>query len=163
MTAQTKNVPEIALNNGVGIPQFGFGVFQIPPEDTAQAVRTALETGYRHLDTAQLYDNELGVGEGIRRSGVPREEVFVTTKLANDAHGHDNAITALDGSLQRLGFEQVDLYLIHWPLPHQDKYVRTWQGMEELLRAGKRARSACRTSRPHTSNGWPRRPGRCPR
>ncbi|MDT8913804.1 aldo/keto reductase [Amycolatopsis sp. PS_44_ISF1] len=137
MTAQTQNVPEIELNNGVAIPQFGFGVFQIPPEDTAEAVRTALEAGYRHLDTAQLYDNEQGVGQGIRQSGLPREEIFVTTKLANDAQGHDNAITALEGSLQRLGLEQVDLYLIHWPLPHQDKYVRTWQGFEELLHAGK--------------------------
>jgi 2,5-diketo-D-gluconate reductase A len=137
MTAKTENVPEIVLNNGVGIPQFGFGVFQIPPEDTAAAVRTALEAGYRHFDTAQLYENEQGVGDGLRESGVPREEVFVTTKLANDAHGHDNAITALEGSLQRLGLDHVDLYLIHWPLPHQDKYVATWQGFEDLLRAGK--------------------------
>ncbi|SEP00483.1 aldo/keto reductase [Amycolatopsis saalfeldensis] len=137
MTAQTENVPEIELNNGVRIPQFGFGVFQIPPEGTAEAVRTALEAGYRHLDTAQLYGNEQGVGDGIRQSGLPREELFVTTKLANDAQGHDNAINALEGSLQRLGLEQVDLYLIHWPLPSQDKYVRTWTGFEELLRAGK--------------------------
>ncbi|MFI5607892.1 aldo/keto reductase [Amycolatopsis sp. NPDC051903] len=137
MTAHTTNVPGIELNNGVTIPQFGFGVFQIPPEDTAEAVRTALEAGYRHFDTAQMYRNEEGVGEGIRNSGVPREEVFVTTKLANDAHGHDNAITALEGSLRRLGFDYVDLYLIHWPLPHQDKYVKTWEGFEELARAGK--------------------------
>jgi 2,5-diketo-D-gluconate reductase A len=133
----TNPVPAVELNNGVRIPQFGFGVFQIPPEETAQAVRTALEAGYRHFDTAQMYRNEEGVGAGIAESGVAREDVFVTTKLANDAHGHDNAITALEGSLRRLGFEYVDLYLIHWPLPHKDNYVRTWQGFEDILRAGK--------------------------
>jgi 2,5-diketo-D-gluconate reductase A len=133
----TNPVPAVELNNGVRIPQFGFGVFQIPPEETAQAVRTALEAGYRHVDTAQMYRNEEGVGAGIAESGVAREDVFVTTKLANDAHGHDNAITALEGSLRRLGFEYVDLYLIHWPLPHKDNYVRTWQGFEDILRAGK--------------------------
>ncbi|GAA3523631.1 aldo/keto reductase [Amycolatopsis ultiminotia] len=137
MTSQTSHVPQIELNNGVRIPQFGFGVFTIPAADTAAAVRTAVEAGYRHFDTAQAYENEEGVGEGIRQSGVPREEIFVTTKLANDAHGHDNAITALEGSLQRLELDYVDLYLIHWPLPNQDKYVLTWQGFEELLRAGK--------------------------
>jgi 2,5-diketo-D-gluconate reductase A len=133
----TNPVPAVELNNGVRIPQFGFGVFQIPPEETTQAVRTALEAGYRHFDTAQMYRNEEGVGAGIAESGVAREDVFVTTKLANDAHGHDNAITALEGSLRRLGFEYVDLYLIHWPLPHKDNYVRTWQGFEDILRAGK--------------------------
>ncbi|VVJ25050.1 oxidoreductase of aldo/keto reductase family [Amycolatopsis camponoti] len=131
------DVPAVELNNGVRIPQFGFGVFQIPPEETAQAVRTALEAGYRHIDTAQMYRNEQGVGAGIAESGIPREDVFVTTKLANDAHGHDNAITALEGSLQRLGFDYVDLYLIHWPLPHKNNYVATWRGFEDILRAGK--------------------------
>ncbi|MFJ9787641.1 aldo/keto reductase [Amycolatopsis sp. NPDC101161] len=133
----TTDVPAVELNNGVRIPQFGFGVFQIPPEDTAEAVRTALEAGYRHIDTAQMYRNEEGVGAGVAESGLAREDVFVTTKLANDAHGHDNAITALEGSLRRLGFDYVDLYLIHWPLPHKDNYVRTWQGFEDILRAGK--------------------------
>ncbi|MEV4150494.1 aldo/keto reductase [Amycolatopsis sp. NPDC049691] len=133
----TTDVPAVDLGNGVRIPQFGFGVFQIPPEDTAQAVRTALEAGYRHIDTAQMYRNEEGVGAGVAESGLAREDVFVTTKLANDAHGHDNAITALEGSLRRLGFDYVDLYLIHWPLPHKDNYVRTWQGFEDILRAGK--------------------------
>ncbi|MGW3992087.1 aldo/keto reductase [Amycolatopsis sp. NPDC004772] len=137
MTTTTAGVPATELNNGVRIPQFGFGVFQIPPEETARAVRTALETGYRHVDTAQMYRNEAGVAAGIADAGVAREDVFVTTKLANDAHGHDNAITALEGSLRRLGFEYVDLYLIHWPLPAKDNYVRTWQGFEEILRAGK--------------------------
>jgi 2,5-diketo-D-gluconate reductase A len=133
----TPDVPDVELANGVRIPQFGFGVFQIPPEETAQAVRTALEAGYRHIDTAQMYRNEEGVGAGIAASGVARDDVFVTTKLANDAHGHDNAITALEGSLRRLGFDHVDLYLIHWPLPHKDNFVRTWQGFEDILRAGK--------------------------
>jgi len=133
----TVTVPRVELNSGVRIPQFGLGVFQIPPEDTAEAVRAALELGYRHIDTAQMYGNEQGVGEAIAESGVPREDVFVTTKLANDAQGHDNAINALEGSLQRLGMSYVDLYLIHWPLPGQDRYVRTWQGFEEIRRAGK--------------------------
>ncbi|GAB2976554.1 aldo/keto reductase [Amycolatopsis acidiphila] len=137
MASTTSTVPEIELNNGVRIPQFGFGVFQIPLEDTAEAVRTALETGYRHIDTAQAYRNEEGVGEGIRQSGLARADVFVTTKLANDAHGHDNAITALEGSLQRLGTDYVDLYLIHWPLPRKNRYVETWQSFEEILKAGK--------------------------
>jgi 2,5-diketo-D-gluconate reductase A len=133
----TANVPTVELNNGVRIPQFGFGVFQIPAEETAGTVRTALDAGYRHIDTAQMYRNEDGVGAGIADSGLAREDVFVTTKLANDAQGHDNAITALEGSLRRLGLDYVDLYLIHWPLPGKGKYVKTWQGFEALLRAGK--------------------------
>jgi 2,5-diketo-D-gluconate reductase A len=137
MTTTSADVPTVELNNGVRIPQFGFGVFQIPPEETAQAVRTALDAGYRHIDTAQMYRNEAGVGAGIAESGLAREDVFVTTKLANDAQGYDNAINALEGSLRRLGFDYVDLYLIHWPLPHKDTYVRTWRGFEDILRAGK--------------------------
>ncbi|EOD65467.1 2,5-didehydrogluconate reductase [Amycolatopsis vancoresmycina DSM 44592] len=125
------------LADGVRIPQFGFGVAEIPPEETTRAVRAALEAGYRHIDTAQLYRNEAAVGAAIAESGLAREDVFVTTKLANDAHGHDNAITALEGSLRRFGFDHVDLYLIHWPLPARDNYVRTWLGFEDLLRAGK--------------------------
>ncbi|GHF84227.1 2,5-diketo-D-gluconate reductase A [Amycolatopsis bartoniae] len=135
--ATTSSVPGIDLGNGVAIPQFGFGVFQIPPGETADAVRVALDAGYRHIDTAQMYRNEEGVGEGIRQSGLSREDVFVTTKLANDAHGHDNAITALEGSLRRLGTDYVDLYLIHWPLPKRNRYVETWQAFEEILKAGK--------------------------
>lgn len=145
----TGDVPTVELNNGVSIPQFGFGVFQIPPAETARAVRTALEAGYRHIDTAQMYRNEDGVGAGIAESGLSREDVFVTTKLANDAHGHDNAITALEGSLQRLGFDYVDLYLIHWPLPHKDSFVRTWQGFEEILRAGKARAIGVSNFQPH--------------
>ncbi|WP_326953017.1 aldo/keto reductase [Amycolatopsis sp. NBC_01286] len=137
MTTTTANVPSVELNNGVRIPQFGFGVFQIPADDTANTVRTALDAGYRHIDTAQMYRNEAGVGAAIAESGLAREDVFVTTKLANDAQGYDNAITALEGSLRRLGLDHVDLYLIHWPLPKTGKYVKTWQGFEDILRAGK--------------------------
>jgi 2,5-diketo-D-gluconate reductase A len=130
-------VPNIRLNNGVQIPQFGFGVFQIEPERTADVVRTALDTGYRHIDTAQGYGNEEGVGQAIRESGLAREEVFVTTKLINDRHGHDEAIAALDESLQKLGLDHVDLYLIHWPRPRADRYVETWRAFEKILSDGK--------------------------
>lgn len=133
-------LPLITLNDGNRIPQFGFGVFQIPPTDTAEAVRTALEAGYRHIDTAQMYGNEREVGEGIARSGLPRDEVFVTTKLANHRHGHDSAIEALNESLERLATDHVDLYLIHWPNPRLNRYVETWTGFEKLAADG-RARS----------------------
>jgi 2,5-diketo-D-gluconate reductase A len=130
-------VLNLKLSGGTTIPQFGLGVFQIPPRDTAQAVRTALELGYRHIDTAQGYGNEEGVGAGIAASGVPREEVFVTTKLDNAFHGRQESITALDESLRRLGMDYVDLYLIHWPLPAVDRYVATWEGFQDLAKAGK--------------------------
>lgn len=130
-------VPNIRLNNGVEIPQFGFGVFQIEPDQTATAVREAFAAGYRHIDTAQMYRNEEGVGAAIADSGLPRDEVFVTTKLNNQGHGYENAISELDDSLKRLRLDHVDLYLIHWPLPHQDNYVDTWKGFEKLLADGK--------------------------
>jgi len=130
-------VPNIRLNNGVDIPQFGFGVFQVPPDQTAQAVLQAFEAGYRHIDTAQLYRNEEGVGRGIADSGLPREEIFITTKLANAAHGFDSAIAELETSLTKLGLDYIDLYLIHWPLPHLDRYVEAWKGFEKLLADGK--------------------------
>src|SRR4051812_46791561 len=134
-------VPTITLNNGVEIPQLGFGVYQIPPEETAKAVQTALEVGYRHIDTAEMYRNEKGVGEGIRDSGIPREEVFVTSKLNNGFHARDAALRAFDGTLQALGSDYVDLFLIHWPLPGIDvDYIETWKAMEEIYRSG-RARS----------------------
>ena len=129
-------VPNIRLNNGTEIPQFGFGVFQIPPAETAGAVREAFAAGYRHIDTAQMYGNEEGVGEAIKDSDLSRGEVFVTTKLNNDAHGYNSAISALDESLKKLRLDYVDLYLIHWPLPHQDRYVETWKGFEKLLADG---------------------------
>jgi 2,5-diketo-D-gluconate reductase A len=131
-------VPTITLNNGVQIPQFGFGVYQVPPEDTAEAVQTALELGYRHIDTAEMYGNEKGVGEGVRASGVPREEVFVTSKLNNGFHAHDAALKAFDGTLEALKFDYVDLFLVHWPLPGIDvDYVETWKAMEEIYRSGR--------------------------
>jgi 2,5-diketo-D-gluconate reductase A len=130
-------VPNIRLNNGTEIPQFGFGVFQIPPAETAGAVREAFAAGYRHIDTAQMYGNEEGVGAAIKESDLSRDEVFVTTKLNNDAHGFNPAISALDESLKKLQLDYVDLYLIHWPLPHQDRYVETWKGFEKLLADGK--------------------------
>ncbi|GAB4081037.1 aldo/keto reductase [Modestobacter muralis] len=132
------SVPTITLNNGVEIPQLGFGVYQVAPEETAQAVQTALEVGYRHIDTAEMYGNEKGVGEGIRNSGVPREEVFITSKLNNGFHAHDDALRAFDGTLEALGFDNVDLFLIHWPLPGIDvDYVETWKAMEEIYRSGR--------------------------
>jgi 2,5-diketo-D-gluconate reductase A len=128
-------VPNIRLNNGVEIPQFGFGVFQIPPAETARVVRTALDAGYRHIDTAQGYGNEEGVGQAVRESGLARDEVFITTKLGNSRHGDPDA--ALDESLKRLGTDQVDLFLIHWPRPAEDRYVEAWRGLERLAADGR--------------------------
>ncbi len=135
-------VPDIMLSNGQHIPQFGFGVFQVNPEDTVAAVSTALHAGYRHIDTAEMYGNEKEVGEAISRSGLDRGEVFVTSKLANDAHQPDDARRAFDESLKVLGFDYLDLFLIHWPLPtrYDGDYVSTWQTLEEFYRDG-RARS----------------------
>src|SRR5947209_9397717 len=110
-------VPTIALNNGVEIPQLGFGVFQLPPEETAEAVNRALEIGYRHIDTAEMYRNEAGVGEAVRSSGLPREELFITSKLNNGYHQPDDARVAFAQTLSELGLDYVDLFLIHWPLP----------------------------------------------
>jgi 2,5-diketo-D-gluconate reductase A len=135
-------VPDIMLNNGTTIPQLGFGVFQIPPADTADAVATALRAGYRHIDTAQMYGNEREVGQAITRSGLDRADVFVTTKLGNGCHRPDDARRAFDGSLAALGSGYVDLFLIHWPLPtrYDGDFVSTWQTLEEFYRDG-RARS----------------------
>jgi len=133
-------VPTLTMNDGRAIPQLGFGVFQVPPEQTAQAVSTALEAGYRLIDTAEGYQNEEGVGAALRRGGLPRDEVFVTTKLTNSAHGADRALRAFEGSLHALGLDEVDLFLIHWPVPAQDLYVQTWQTLAKI-RAEGRARS----------------------
>ena len=133
-------VPTIELHDGVAIPQLGFGVFQVPPEDTEKVTAQALETGYRHIDTARAYRNERGVGAAIAASGPDRDDVFVTTKLWNDDQGADNAERAFDASLERLGLDAVDLYLIHWPAPQRDLYVETWKVLEKL-RADGRARS----------------------
>jgi 2,5-diketo-D-gluconate reductase A len=130
-------VPAIDLNNGVSIPQLGFGVFQVPPEDTEDVVVQALETGYRHIDTARAYQNEDGVGRAMAGSGLKRDDVFVTTKLWNNRQGHDSALEAFDASLERLGLDVLDLYLIHWPAPQQDLYVETWRAFEELYTEGR--------------------------
>lgn len=135
-------VPDLVLNDGNRIPQFGFGVFQIPPADTASAVRTALEAGYRHIDTAEMYQNEKGVGQGVRDAGVDRSEVFITSKLNNGFHKPDDARRAFDTTIEALGFDYVDLFLIHWPLPtlYDGDFVSTWQTLEEFKSDG-RARS----------------------
>jgi len=135
-------VPEIMLNNGRTIPQLGFGVFLVEPDDTVAAVSTALQTGYRHIDTAEGYGNEKEVGEAIRKSGLDRADVFVTSKLDNSSHRPDDARRAFDASLDALGFDYLDLFLIHWPLPtrYDGDFVSTWQTLEEFYRDG-RARS----------------------
>jgi len=135
-------VPSITLNDGRQIPQLGFGTFRVAPDETAAIVREALEAGYRHIDTAEMYDNEDGVGEGVRASGLDRADVFVTSKLSNAYHRPDDAKRAFDETLSVLGFDYVDLFLIHWPLPtrYDGDYVSTWQALEEFQRDG-RARS----------------------
>jgi 2,5-diketo-D-gluconate reductase A len=124
------------LSDGIEIPQLGFGTWQVPQADAAVAVEAALKAGYRHIDTAQMYQNEAGVGEGLRASGVSRDEVFVTTKCNNTTHGFDASISALEQSLELLGLDHVDLYLIHWPQPSRDEYVATWKGFIEAKQRG---------------------------
>jgi 2,5-diketo-D-gluconate reductase A len=124
--------PSITLNNGVSVPQLGLGVFQVPPADAQRVIETALEGGYRHIDTAAAYNNEASVGAAIQASGLPRQDVFVTTKLRNGNQGYSEALVAYDESCERLGLEQIDLYLIHWPYPSADRYVDTWRALERL-------------------------------
>jgi 2,5-diketo-D-gluconate reductase A len=135
-------IPDIRLNDGRTIPQLGFGVFQVPPPETREAVATALEVGYRHIDTAQMYRNEEGVGAAIAGSGLDRGDVYITSKLSNAVHLPDDARTAFDGTLKALGTDYVDLFLIHWPLPtrYGGDFVQTWRTLEEFYRDG-RARS----------------------
>jgi 2,5-diketo-D-gluconate reductase A len=136
------DVPMIKLRDGALIPQLGFGVFQIPPDETADAVETALKIGYRHIDTAELYENERGVGQGILAAGLDRSEVYITSKLNNGFHRPDDARRAFDDTLTALATDYVDLFLIHWPLPtlYDGDYVSTWQTLEEFKNDG-RARS----------------------
>lgn len=132
--------PSVTLNDGNSIPQVGLGVWRTPDDIAAPTVRAALEAGYRHIDTAAIYENEDGVGEGIRTSAVDRKDIFLTTKLWNDEQGFDSTLKAFDQSLKRLGTDYVDLYLIHWPAPSRDRYVDTWKAFVRLKEEG-RARS----------------------
>jgi diketogulonate reductase-like aldo/keto reductase len=136
MSTSTSKVPTIRLNDGEQIPQLGFGVFQVPPKDTAEAVTRALEAGYRHIDTAAAYQNEAAVGQAVYAAGLERDEVYVTTKCFNDDQGYEQAKRALRASLHRLEMQHVDLYLIHWPVPAHDKYVDTWQALIDLQKEG---------------------------
>ncbi|GFE13075.1 oxidoreductase [Streptomyces glebosus] len=130
-------VPSIKLNNGVAMPQLGYGVWQVEDEQAATAVGQALDAGYRSIDTAMIYGNEEGTGRALAASGIPRDELFVTTKLWNADQGHDATLRAFDTSLAKLGLEYVDLYLIHWPLPARDTYIETYQALEEIYADGR--------------------------
>lgn len=134
------SIPQVTLNDGSSIPQLGFGVYKIPEAETVDAVLAALDAGYRHIDTAAFYENERGVGEGVRRSGLDRDDVCVTTKVWWTENGYDSTLRSFDASLERLGFDTVDLFLIHWPAPKHDKYVDTWRALERIREEG-RARS----------------------
>jgi 2,5-diketo-D-gluconate reductase A len=134
--ANATEVPVLTLHDGVEIPQLGFGVFQIPPEETQEKVEEALGAGYRHVDTAAAYRNEAGVGAAIAASGVRREDVFVTTKLWNSEQGYDSTLRAFEKSVERLGTGHVDLYLIHWPLPAKDLFLDTWRAFERIHEEG---------------------------
>jgi 2,5-diketo-D-gluconate reductase A len=136
MSFSTNQVPTIPLRGDIEIPQLGFGVFQVPPEETTEAATRALLAGYRHIDTAAAYRNEAAVGQAVHAAGLERDEVFVTTKCFNDDHGFEQSQRALRDSLDRLEMDHVDLYLIHWPVPSQDRYVETWQGLIEAQKAG---------------------------
>ena len=136
----TKSVPTITLNDGHTIPQLGFGVFKVEPDETTRIVTDALSVGYRHIDTAAIYGNEEGVGKALATSGIDRSELFITTKLWNDRQGTQSAFDAFEESLEKLGLDQVDLYLIHWPAPANDKFVESWKALEKIQESG-RARS----------------------
>nr|WP_042188702.1 aldo/keto reductase [Kibdelosporangium sp. MJ126-NF4]CEL18401.1 oxidoreductase of aldo/keto reductase family, subgroup 1 [Kibdelosporangium sp. MJ126-NF4]CTQ97884.1 oxidoreductase of aldo/keto reductase family, subgroup 1 [Kibdelosporangium sp. MJ126-NF4] len=130
-------VTTLTLNDGVQIPQLGYGVFQIPPDEVVKTTRTAIDSGYRLIDTATAYDNEEGVGQAVAECGVPREELFITTKVWNDDQGYNETLRAFDVSMAKLGLDYLDLYLIHWPRPRLDKYVETWRAFEKLQTEGR--------------------------
>ena len=130
-------VPTITLNNGVEMPQLGFGVFQVPDAETTAAVAAALEAGYRSIDTAAVYGNEAGVGRAIAESGIARDDLFVTSKVWTSDHGYDNTLRAYDAALERLGLDRLDLYLIHWPTPAAGTYPDTWRALEKLSSEGR--------------------------
>ena len=133
------SVPNIALHDGTSIPQLGFGVFQVPPEDTEKTVLTAFEVGYRHIDTAEMYQNEEGVGAAISSSGIARDELYITSKLNNGFHRPDDARRAFDDTMSKLGLDRLDLFLIHWPLPtlYDGDYVSTWRTLGEFVQDGR--------------------------
>lgn len=145
----TLHAPVLVQNDGFPIPQIGLGIYGPDDNEAADAVVNALATGFRSIDTAAFYLNEAGVGEGLRRSGIPREEVHVTTKVWGDDHGYDEALAAFDRSLSSLGLEYVDLYLIHWPLPAKDRYVETWRALERILRDGRAKSIGVSNFQPH--------------
>ena len=133
---EVTSIPTVALRDGVEIPQLGFGVFQVPPEDTQEVVEEALASGYRHVDTAGAYRNEAGVGAAVAATGIDRGEVFVTTKLWNSEQGYDSTLAAFEKSLERLDLDHVDLYLIHWPMPTEDRFLDTWRAFERIQEEG---------------------------
>jgi 2,5-diketo-D-gluconate reductase A len=135
--AETVTVPNVDLIDGNTMPQLGFGVFQVGDDEAERAVATALRNGYRSIDTASAYQNEEGVGRALRTSGIPREELFVTSKLWNSQQGYDNALRAYDASLSRSGLDYLDLYLIHWPMPSRGIYLETWRALEKLKQEGR--------------------------
>ena len=137
MSFDPKNMPLIELNNGQMIPQLGLGVYKLEAASAADLVATAIDNGYRRIDTAALYLNEAEVGQGVRQSSVPREEIYVTTKIWHDNHGYEPALKAIDESLARLDIDYVDMVLIHWPAPAQDKYLETWAAFEHAVEVGK--------------------------
>ncbi|MFE9534548.1 aldo/keto reductase [Streptomyces sp. NPDC006691] len=143
------SVPTITLNNGVRIPQLGFGTFQIPKDETRETTLAALEAGYRHIDTAQMYGNEKEVGQAVRDSGLDRGDVFVTSKLNNDAHAHDDALAAFDRTMEELGLDHLDLFLIHWPLPGKGDFTETWKAMEEIYGSGRAKAIGVSNFQPH--------------
>ncbi|MEU8696157.1 aldo/keto reductase [Streptomyces sp. NPDC048680] len=143
------SVPNITLNNAVRIPQLGFGTFQIPPDETREATLAALKTGYRHIDTAEMYGNEKEVGQAVLDSGLDRTDVFVTSKLNNGAHGHDDALRAFDRTMEELGLDYLDLFLIHWPLPGRGDFVETWKALEEIYRSGRTKAIGVSNFQPH--------------
>jgi 2,5-diketo-D-gluconate reductase A len=131
------NIPQISLNDGNSIPQLGFGVWQVPDDEAHPAVAAALRSGYRLIDTAEGYDNEEGVGRAIAESGIPRDQLFITSKLRNGAHDYEEAKKAFDLSAQKLGLDYLDMFLIHWPVPEQDKYADAWRALVELKNQGR--------------------------
>src|SRR5699024_2961263 len=127
----------VTLNNGVQMPQLGLGIYQVANDITEEVVKTALKAGYRSIDTAQFYDNEIGVGQAIKQSNIPREELFITTKVWNSHHGYEKTLEAFEISLTNLQLDYIDLYLIHWPMPMKDKYVETYKALEKLYKDGR--------------------------